>query len=495
MMKTKFFYLPRIAGSKFISETEQTVILENYNPNYMKLTGKTLTDRAGIYQITISLKDPTTCEWDNGSSEPIVLDWVVKDIIGPKNIGVMALPIPTVKGSLIVNGNEQTVEIENLNNIYMEISGTQTAKNVGTYRVTISLKYPEATKWADNSTDPVTLTWYIKRKKIAIPQQHGSLYYTGESQKPDFKDYDPSAVIFDTTKGEYTGIDAKEYNIVMSLRSNQYVWADGSSGHKLIKWEIKRKALKLKPRFFGDSFYFSGALQGPKIESYNPETMDLTGTPQAINIGSYHIDIQPKSNYCWDYKSDGSPDIETAAFDWTIVPIKIKKPTLTGSELTYNGSTQGPTNIYNQNSVEWSGTYQAINAGTYQATIRLLDNYTWDDGTRDPFTFFWSINPAKITELPSADKLNYTGKVLSPIWKNVELGEYTMYGDFSAILPGTYLVGFKPTKNYTWSDGTRTNKRIPWKILGSIDNITHTNFLDIIPTNLGGVTYNARAAV
>lgn len=493
-MKTKFFYLPYIAGSKFVSDTEQTVILENYNPNYMRLTGTTLTDTAGVYQITISLKDPTTCEWDNGSSDPVVLDWVVKDIIGPKNVGVMALPIPTVKGHLIVNGNEQTVEIENLNNIFMELSGTQTAKNVGTYQVTVSLKYPEETKWADNSTDPITLTWQIQRKKIAIPKQHGSLYYTGEVQKPDFINYDPNVMVFDTARGEYTGIDAKEYNIVMSLRSNQYVWADGSSGHKLIKWEIKRKALNLKPKFIGDSFYFSGALQGPQIESYNQETMDLTGTAQAINVGNYHIDIQPTNNYCWDYKADGTPDIETLSFDWTIIPIKIRKPTLAGSELTYNGSEQGPINIFNQN-MEWSGTYKATDVGTYQATVKLVDNYTWEDGTQEPFTFLWSITPAKITKLPIANKLNYTGNVQSPVWKNISDGEFMVYGDLSATLPGTYLVGFEPTKNYTWADGTRTNKRIPWKIMGFTDDITHTNFLDIMPTNLGGGTYNANASL
>ena len=493
-MKTKFLYLPYIAGSKFVNDTHQAVILENYNPNYMKLTGKTLTDTAGVYQITISLKDPLTCEWDNGSSDPIVLDWVVKDVIGPKNVGVMELPIPTVKGNLIVNGTEQTVEIENLNNIYMEISGTQRATNVGSYQVTITLKYPEATKWADNSTEPITLTWHIHRKKVTIPQQHGSLYYTGEVQKPDLMNYDSTVMIINTSKGEYTGVDAKEYFINISLKSTQYIWEDESHGSKLIKWEIKRQALNLKPKFFGYSFYFSGVLQGPKIENYNPETMELTGTAQAIDVGNYSIEIHPKSNYCWGYKVDGSSDIEPASFDWSIVPIKIKKPTLAGSELTYNGSEQGPTNIYNQSSMEWSGTYHATNAGTYQATVKLLDNYTWEDGTRDPFTFLWSISPLKITDLPHADNLNYTGKVQSPRWKNVEDGEFFAYGEFSATLPGTYLVGFRPTNNYVWSDGSRTNKRISWKILDTLDDVTHTNFLDIMPTNLGGVSYNARTA-
>lgn len=494
-MKTKFFYLPRIAGSRFVSETEQVVIIDNYNPNYMRLTGKTLTDKAGVYPITISLKDTTTCEWDNGSSDPVVLKWNVKDIEGPKNVGIMALPIPTVKGSLIVNGTEQTVEIENLNNIYMEITGTQKAKDAGTYHVTISLKYPEATQWADDSTDPVVLTWYIKRKKIAIPQQHETLYYNGKEQKPEFMNYDPNFITFDISRGVYSGIDAKEYNIIMSLKSNQYIWADGTSGYKLIKWEIKRKPLNIKPRFFGDSFYFSGDLQGPKIENYDPETMELSGVAQAVDVGNYHIDIQPKSNYCWYYNIDNTPNIETASFDWNIIPIKIKKPTLAGSELTYNGSEQGPANIYNQSSMEWSGTYKAVDAGTYKATVRLLDNYIWDDETQEPFTFFWSINPAIITELPSADKLAYNGKAQSPIWKNVENGEFMIYGDFTATLPGTYQVGFKPTKNYTWSDGSRTNKRVSWKILHTTDDLTHTNFLDIMPTNLGGETHNARIAV
>lgn len=493
-MKTKFLYVPYIAGSQFVDDTHQTVILEHYNPNYMKLTGQTLTDTAGVYQLTISLRDPLTCEWVDGSSDPIILDWVVTNATGPKNNGIMVLPIPTVTGNLIVNGTEQTVEIENLNNIYMELSGTQRATKVGSYQVKITLKYPGATKWADNTTTPITLTWSIQRKKVAIPQQHGSLYYTGKAQKPDLMNYDSNVMGINASKSEHTGIEAREYFIDISLKSTQYVWEDGGHGPKRVKWEIKRKALNLKPKFFGDSFYFSGTLQGPKIKNYNSTTMELNGTAQAINVGNYSVNIQPKSNYCWEYKADGSPDIEPASFDWSIVPITIKKPTLMGSELTYNGSEQGPSNIYNQSSMEWSGTHQAVNAGTYQATVKLLDNYTWEDGTRDPFTFFWSINPLKITDLPHADNLNYTGKVQSPKWKNVENGEFFAYGDFSATLPGTYLVGFRPTNNYVWSDGSRTNKRISWKILDTLDDVTHTNFLDIMPTSLGGVSYNARIA-
>lgn len=493
-MKRHFFYMPVITGSIFVDDNTQSVIIDNIDPNYMELTGTTLATSPGTYKIKISLRYPEICEWDNGSTDPIILDWVVKETLGTKDKGVRVFPVPTVKGTLVVNATEQHVIIDNLDNNYMELSGITTAKNAGTYNVIVSLKYPESTKWSDNSTEPISLEWKINKLKVSIPKQCGSLYYNEKEQKPDFIDYDSRFVLFDTKKGSYFGTDAGIYTIIASLNSSQFIWEDGTSENKIITWEIKRKALNIKPLFAGNKFYFSGTTQGPKITNFNKSTMKISGTYKAINVGKYHISVNPDKNYCWNYIGD-TANIEPINFDWEIIPVKIQKPILSGSELIYNGREQSPTDIVNILSgyMQWSGTVSAIDVGTYEATVRLLDNYVWeDDNSRDPYTFFWSISPVKISELPFAQKLIYTGKEQQPIWQNYKEEIYDTYGDFSATEPGTYSMGFRPTKNYTWIDGSRTNKKISWKIIGYTENITY-DVSNFVPTLGGAVNYASTA--
>lgn len=322
------------------------------------------------------------------------------------------------------------------------------------------------------------------KEKIAIPTQANTLYYTGEVQRPIFNTYDTNIILF-TKTGEYFGTEAKIYNIVVTIESSKYVWADSlKRGLKNVSWEIKRKPLNIKPKLTGYKFYYNGKEQGPKISNYQEDTMVIKGVHKATNVGRYNMSIEPNSNYCWKYKKNGTAVISPVTLEWEIVPAVLQRQEVSNSTLIYNGKEQGPEYI-NDTSMRWSGTYKAVDAGKYRATVTPLTNYVWEDGTRRSYTFYWTIDPDIITKLPHAKKLNYTGKLQSPEWDNYDSEKYSIYGTTSAIYPGVYYVGFKPTDNYAWIDGTRTNKKVSWEIIEVTDSKTF-NVADYV--NSGGLS-------
>ena len=61
-------------------------------------------------------------------------------------------------------------------------------------------------------------------------------------------------------------------------------------------------------------------------------------------------------------------------------------------------------------------------------------------------------------------KLFYSGGILRPIWKNYDPTKLLISGETSGIDAKSYAVTFTPIGNCTWSDDTRTPRRVIWKI-------------------------------
>ena len=49
----------------------------NYDARYIKIGGVYRAKEVGEYQITFSLKDPYSMQWETGGVEDIVLTWVI----------------------------------------------------------------------------------------------------------------------------------------------------------------------------------------------------------------------------------------------------------------------------------------------------------------------------------------------------------------------------------------------------------------------------------
>ncbi len=134
--------------------------------------------------------------------------------------------------------------------------------------------------------------------------------------------------------------------------------------------------------------------------------------------------------------------------------------TYTGSEQTY--SVPGPSDASGYTISGNKGT----DAGSYMVVIKLGDNYSWTDESRDDIEQEWSIARAEVT-LPSAvtSTFTYDGTV-----KDLEVTENDKYTigteNATATNAGTYdrVVTLKDNVNYVWTDGTDASKTITFTI-------------------------------
>ena len=84
-------------------------------------------------------------------------------------------------------------------------------------------------------------------------------------------------------------------------------------------------------------------------------------------------------------------------------------PTQNGT-LTYNSSVQSPEwNEYDGEKLEIGGTYEATDAGTYEAAFKPKDGYKWWDGTVEGKTARWAIDKADGILALDKDSVSFSG--------------------------------------------------------------------------------------
>lgn len=83
------------------------------------------------------------------------------------------LATPSQKGKLTYNGKTQTPVWENYDENKMNISGTQSATNAGTYAVTFTPK--EGYTWRNGTTDSLEVTWKIQKVTYSLKLTPGTL--------------------------------------------------------------------------------------------------------------------------------------------------------------------------------------------------------------------------------------------------------------------------------------------------------------------------------
>lgn len=144
--------------------------------------------------------------------------------------------VPTQSGSLTYTGSAQSPTWNSYDPNALQIGGTTTGTNAGTYQATFTPKSPY--KWADGTTDARTVNWTIGRAGITLPTQSGSLTYTGSAQSPSWSGYDSNKMTFG---GTTSGTNAGSYNASFTPKAN-YQWTDGTTSAKTAAWSIGKAA-------------------------------------------------------------------------------------------------------------------------------------------------------------------------------------------------------------------------------------------------------------
>lgn len=232
--------IPSQSGNLTYTGSAQTPSWNNFSAEMMTLTygdpdnpeariaaadftGRTA---AGTYKAYFTPKGDYT--WgDKSKTEKEVL-WTIQKAVIPT--------MPSVTGTLTYTGEAQTPTWQGFNP--SQLTKTETAQtNAGTYSTTFT---PTANyKWPDGSSDAKTVPWSIGRASIAaVPEQSGSLTYTGSVQTPTWTGHDSSKL---TIGGDTTGTNAGSYNASFTPTSN-YQWSDGGTGVKTAPWSIGKAA-------------------------------------------------------------------------------------------------------------------------------------------------------------------------------------------------------------------------------------------------------------
>lgn len=209
------------------------------------------------------------------------------------------------------------------------------------------------------------------------------------------------------------------------------------------------------------SLTYTGSEQTPSWNSYNPETLAISGVTTATDAGEYQAIFTPKEGYTWSGE-DTSPKTVT----WKIGRASIAAtPTQSGS-LTYTGEAQSPTwNGYDSGKLTIGGEQSATNAGSHTATFTPKANYQWSDGSVMAREATWIIGRAAISVVPSQlGTLTYTGSAQNPQWSNYDPAKTTLGGTTSGTNAGSYTATFTPNANYQWSDGGTGAKNVIWSI-------------------------------
>lgn len=202
---------------------EQTYVIEE-NDAYT-VSDNVQTD-AGEYEVTVSLKDPTTTTWDDGTTDDVTFEFVI-------NKAQVAKPNADTT-SFTYNGQNQTYNIPS-SDAYAVSGNVQ--KNAGTYTVTVSLNDRNNTCWADGSSEDLTFTFVIAKVKVAKPAADTSSFtYNGEDQTYNIASSDLYTVSGNVAKEPGT------HQVTVSLKDiNNYEWEDSTTANLTYDFVIADK--------------------------------------------------------------------------------------------------------------------------------------------------------------------------------------------------------------------------------------------------------------
>lgn len=257
------------------------------------------------YTLRLSLKSPDKQVWDDGTVEGKAYAWS----IAPKEVEPPAMADPSVE----YNGAAQSPPLPDVNGDEVEIGGTTSATDVGSYVALYSLTDMGNYVWSDGTTAPKSASWSITPKRLEKPAlTNAAKTYSGAAQSPTLPSVDPGEI---QIGGDTSATNAGSYTVTYTLKNtSNYVWSDGTTAPKSETWTIAKKSVA-KPTLSNTIKTYNGSSQSPTLPSVNAAEIQIGGTTSATNAGSYTVTYTLKntSNYVW---SDGTAAQKSDS--WTI---------------------------------------------------------------------------------------------------------------------------------------------------------------------------------
>lgn len=423
---------------------------------------------AGEHTATFTLKN--NYQWADGTTDPAKVTWTIGKgkVSSDPSLAVKEYTYTgsTITPSFVYNKNMVTIK-----------EGTGTGNSYGDYTTVFQLKDPNSCTWADGTTADKTITWKIKKAVTNEPTYSKTTYdFTGNEISP-FSGYD-------STKVEATNVKATKagnYTATFKLKGGNCTWPDGSESDITVNWKIN--SIKIaKPSLSETKIPATGSQITPFKTYMDGKTSLLTTSNiSGTNKGNYSatFEIKDKDSCTW---SDGTANKIT--IEWEITKAQLEYPNV--SKLLYSYNSRGNTLEYSpsyKNNSNVTITTQKVGSGNsfsgatatdrgdYVTTFKINNQnvYEWSTGNSSDITISWSIKNIVSIPEPAQSSYVYDRSTKRP-FNNVDttyITEITSNGrKSSASKAGNYNAEYKldNTSTSVWSDGSTTNKVIPWSI-------------------------------
>ncbi len=286
----------------------------NYNTTYYNYysSGNLNAINAGSYSKEFYLKNTTNCEWEDGTTASVTVNWTIA------RAPITTLPTP-IEG-LIYTGSSQTGVTYNTSHGY-SVSGAY-ATNAGSYTATFT---PTSNYcWEDDTADVLNVEWSIARASAVKPtlieevRIYNGQYYTGVN-------YDTSDG-YTIASGSVSAYEAGEHTVVFAL-DNNHIWEDNTLENVTITWSIAKAVVDKPAVVNGTEFTYDGEYHSP----FDEETCNIisqryfyeySGTyrDNDSNSNGYTVTFTLKTQNCdW---SDGDTNPEYSV-SWIIHPLEL----------------------------------------------------------------------------------------------------------------------------------------------------------------------------
>ena len=296
-----------------------------------------------------------------------------------------------------------------------------------------------------------------------LPEQVGTLTYTGEELFPTWKNLDPLKV---QIEGEVSATNAGKHYITVTP-TGIFAWPDMTQTPKQIEYIIDRAVIDKVPTQKG-TLTFNNTQQSPEWNDFDASKMVIGGVYQnQTHKGTYIATFTPDSNHCWADKTFDAKEVS-----WAIQVLTLTKPALQTNSFPYTGSAITPTiTNFNANFMSKSGDTSATNKGNYTITIGLLyaDDTCWTGGSTANFNLTWAITKVTLPKVTANNlTLQYNGSSQEPEWKNFDATYIEKIGDGANVNAGSYTTTFAIKDAYKanveWQGGGTADISFNWKV-------------------------------
>ena len=204
--------VPKPTGNTLtFNNTNQSYSINHFDSSLMNISGDLTGTNIGTYTVIISLKDTSNYCWMDGTTSNLTVNWYIQKL---------SLTKPS-SSSRTYNGSSQSYALTNFNSTYMNISGTLSAIDVGTYSVVVSLKDTNNTQWSDGTIGDLSRTWSINKitsyftplsPQNKIIMGHTTYLYVGVVGDGVFSASSSDISIYTVSATVYTGYAIIEIN-------------------------------------------------------------------------------------------------------------------------------------------------------------------------------------------------------------------------------------------------------------------------------------------